>query len=84
VVSQAANILDPIFVRGIEFLLHALLGDAFTASRAWYDRTFAYWRALTLSFCDLVPLGGAPAACMWWSGGTRSLLRSEGRGLLSR
>ncbi len=33
VVSQAANILDPIFVRGIEFHLHALLGDAFTASR---------------------------------------------------
>jgi PD-(D/E)XK nuclease superfamily len=32
VVSQAANILDPIFVSGIEFHLHALLGDAFTAN----------------------------------------------------
>ena len=31
VVSQGANILDPIFVTGIEFHLHALLGDAFTA-----------------------------------------------------
>ncbi len=32
VMSQAANILDPIFVSGIEFHLHALLGDAFTAT----------------------------------------------------
>jgi hypothetical protein len=36
VVSQAANILDPIFDRGIEFHLHALLGDAFTA-RGLFD-----------------------------------------------
>ena len=33
VVSQGANILDPILVSGIEFHLHALLGDAFTASQ---------------------------------------------------
>ncbi len=38
VVSQAANILDPIFVSGIEFHLHALLGDAFTASRMTIPR----------------------------------------------
>jgi hypothetical protein len=34
VVSQAANILDPIFVSGTEFHLHVLLGDAFTATEA--------------------------------------------------
>ena len=38
VVSQVANILDPIFVSDIEFHLHALLGDAFTASRMTIPR----------------------------------------------
>src|SRR5215211_285736 len=41
VVSQAANILDPIFVSGIVFHLHSLLVDAFTAAAVGMQRALA-------------------------------------------
>ena len=59
VVSQAANILDPAFVSGIEFHLHALLGDAFTAGPATAKCKYVSsmpWRGVVR---HLRPLSGA-------------------------